>query len=414
MACIRKRRNKWVVDFRDAAGVRRWVTCPTRREAETVLERSLRDTRQPTRPVVDLNITLSGYAERWLAQVAATAKPRTVEGHRETLRLHLVPRLGAMKLRLLQRGTIKALLADKLGRGQARGSVRIMHATLRALLNAAIEDGVIAANPAARLGRSLRLVPVPAARQEQIKAFTRAQLAIFLLAAREHARRLYPLFLLLARAGLRLGEALALQWDDLDLERGQLRVVRALSRGRLETPKSGHGRTVDVSPELVRTLRRLRLDRTAETLKCGWSAMPPWVFCSETGTPLDTANVRHVFTRILKRGGLPRHFSPHCLRHTFASLLLQRGESPVYVQRQLGHASIKLTVDTYGRWLPVEPLRGGVAGLDEPSGSSVVANRVEQASGGGLGASEVPETVVVSRGGIEPPTPCLKGRCSTG
>jgi hypothetical protein len=68
MACIRKRRNKWMVDFRDAAGVRRWVTCPTRREAETVLERSLRDTRQPTRPVVDLNITLSDYAQRWLAQ----------------------------------------------------------------------------------------------------------------------------------------------------------------------------------------------------------------------------------------------------------------------------------------------------------------------------------------------------------
>ncbi len=77
--------------------------------------------------------------------------------------------------------------------------------------------------------------------------------------------------------------------------------------------------------------------------------MPPWVFCSTTGTPLQKGNLRRVFVRVLKRAGLPLHFSPHCLRHTFASLLLQQGESPVYVQRQLGHASIKLTVDTYGK-----------------------------------------------------------------
>jgi integrase len=54
-----------------------------------------------------------------------------------------------------------------------------------------------------------------------------------------------------------------------------------------------------------------------------------------------------------KRAKLPPHFTPHSLRHTFASLLLQQGESPVYVQRQLGHASIKLTVDTDGKWLPM-------------------------------------------------------------
>ena len=57
--------------------------------------------------------------------------------------------------------------------------------------------------------------------------------------------------------------------------------------------------------------------------------------------------------KILKAAKLPLHFTPHCLRHTFASLLLQQGQSPAYVQRQLGHASIQLTVDTYGRWLPM-------------------------------------------------------------
>ena len=69
--------------------------------------------------------------------------------------------------------------------------------------------------------------------------------------------------------------------------------------------------------------------------------------------PLDTTNADKAFKRILKDAELPLHFTPHCLRHTFASLLLQQGESPAYVQRQLGHASIQLTVDTYGRWLPM-------------------------------------------------------------
>ena len=82
--------------------------------------------------------------------------------------------------------------------------------------------------------------------------------------------------------------------------------------------------------------------------------------------------------RVLKAAGLPLHFSPHCLRHTYASLLLQQGESPAYVQRQLGHASIQLTVDTYGKWLPNEN-KGAVDRLDEASGSRMVAEMVNQA-----------------------------------
>jgi hypothetical protein len=80
--------------------------------------------------------------------------------------------------------------------------------------------------------------------------------------------------------------------------------------------------------------------------------------------------------RVLKKAGLPLHFTPHCLRHTYASLMLQQGESPAYVQRQLGHASIQLTVDTYGKWLPMGN-KGAVDRLDEhqaaASGSKMVA-----------------------------------------
>jgi integrase len=77
------------------------------------------------------------------------------------------------------------------------------------------------------------------------------------------------------------------------------------------------------------------------------------------GTPLDESKMRKSMRRVLNAAGL---------RHTYASLLLQDGVSPVYVQRQLGHASIQLTVDTYGKWLPMEN-KGAVDRLDKASGS---------------------------------------------
>ena len=88
--------------------------------------------------------------------------------------------------------------------------------------------------------------------------------------------------------------------------------------------------------------------------------------------PLDGSRIRNGFSKALDASSLPPLFTPHCMRHTYASLLLQQGESPVYVQHQLGHASIKLTVDTYGKWLPLGN-RAAVNRLDDQSGSKVVA-----------------------------------------
>jgi integrase len=100
--------------------------------------------------------------------------------------------------------------------------------------------------------------------------------------------------------------------------------------------------------------------------------MPPWILCNENGKLLDPSRVRKVFQRALNGAGLPLHFHPHCLRHTFATLMLQQGESPVYVQQQLGNSSIKLTVDTYGKWLPMGN-KQAVDKLDSGIGTKMVA-----------------------------------------
>src|SRR6476660_4912508 len=113
-----------------------------------------------------------------------------------------------------------------------------------------------------------------------------------------------------------------------------------------------------------------------EKLKYGWAEVPSWLFVTKAGTPLDPANLRHAMLRVLKAAKLPEHFTPHCLRHTYASILLSEGVSPVSVQEQLGHATIELTVSTYGRWLK-KKAPGALDRLDSvtvsQSGSKVVA-----------------------------------------
>ena len=340
----RGRPDKWIVDYRDGAGIRRWATFDTKREADVYFDKVRGQRRQRMRPQVDPNISVKAFAEHWLGKLTVrvnthTLKVRTYESYADSLRLHIIPALGATKVRLVERTVIEDLLETKLGT-LARNSVRIIHATVRAMLNRAIKDGIILANPANQLGHELRLAAKPEARQDAIKAFDPLELSAFLEATRTAQsavrRRHYPLFLCGARTGLRLGELLGLQWGDLNFASSSLHVARSLARdGRMETPKNGRGRTVAMSVQLARELRRLQIERKAETLKRGWGEVPPWVFCSEAGTPHDESHVRKVFAAMLKVAGLPSHFTPHCLRHTFASLLLQQGESPQYVQEQL-------------------------------------------------------------------------------
>jgi site-specific recombinase XerD len=109
-------------------------------------------------------------------------------------------------------------------------------------------------------------------------------------------------------------------------------VQRAISRGQIETPKAGHGRTIEMSQELARILQRVRMRLPEQMKRHKWKVLSPWLFCTRSGKPLEQHNVRKVFRKCLKDAALPDHFSPHCLRHTFASLLLQAGESVQYVQ----------------------------------------------------------------------------------
>ena len=211
-----------------------------------------------------------------------------------------------------------------------------------------MEDGLLTINSALKPGKFLPKV----SKRGSINPLTRDEASTFVEAARQHAPTNYPLFLCALRTGLRQGELLALQWGDVDYHGRFIEVRRNYTHGRIATPKSGETRRVDMSRELTRVLKDLYTERQLDAAANGWKDIPPWVFCSETGGLLDPDNLRkRVFYTLLKTSGL-RRIRFHDLRHTFASLLLQQGESPVYVKEQMGHSSIQITVDLYGHLIP--------------------------------------------------------------
>ena len=293
--------------------------------------------------------TLEHYAKQWLETYAQlNCKESTYVRYDGVLRNHLIPALGSTRLNALTRDTIKRLLVTK-RQTLTPSSVRNILTPLREMLRHAVEDEVIASNPAAQVGRFLQQRQAVG---QEIEPLTREELARFLTTLQAQTPEYYPLFLCLARTGMRLGEVLALQWGDIDVHARGITVRRNVVRGRITRPKKGKTRRVDMSEQLTDVLQRLQTQRKAETLSRGWPEIPAWVFCSTTGGLLNKENLRtRVFYRCLSKAGV-RHVRIHDLRHTYASLLIQQGESLAYIRDQLGHHSIQVTVDIYGHLVP--------------------------------------------------------------
>jgi len=177
-----------------------------------------------------------------------------------------------------------------------------------------------------------------------------------------------------------------LQWGDIDFNGKFLTVRRSFTRGRIEKTKTDQIRRVDLSDALLHELQTMKRKRQADYLAKGKNEIPEWVFLSrgrlkedgerEEGCQVDMHNVknRH-FHKCLEKAGL-RRIRFHDLRHTFASLLIQNGESLAYVKDQLGHSSIKMTVDVYGHLVPGAN-RAAVNRLPTTT-SALLVNRNEQ------------------------------------
>jgi len=167
-----------------------------------------------------------------------------------------------------------------------------------------------------------------------------------------------------------------LQWPDVNWAGKFIEIKRQVVQGKVGTLKTKYRRRrVDLSDELLKTLRALWKQRHEEALRQGTS-VTEWVFVGKKGWG-DMATVKRLhFTKALTKAGLS-HIRFHGLRHTFASLLLAKGAPITYVSRLLGHANPQITLKVYSHWIPKRNQRDRVNML--PSVNGTVSDQCESA-----------------------------------
>jgi integrase len=316
-------------------------------------------------PVKDAKQTVGEWMAHWRdTGLAASDRKESTRSMYGTLsRCHIEPApFGAIPLDKLKPSNIDKLILSMRARTKTAAAteaepnpqpvralsdstIRQVYTVLRAGLDGAVRDKLIATNPAAAVSR-------PGVQRVEAKHLNAAGVAAVLKAA--EPSRYYTALALIVATGLRRGEALGLRWDgDLNLDEGWLKVRQTLGRvnRRLDAtePKTERSRrTVPLSPAVVALLRRHKTAQTAERLKAGnqWTDTG-LVFTTEFGTAVDPRNLLRVVEAAAKQAG-HSGVGVHTLRHSAAVGWLESGTHIKAVADLLGHSSIAITGDVYG------------------------------------------------------------------
>ena len=293
---------------------------------------------------------LEQFLTQWLQTIEGSIRPSTFASYSGIARNHIIPVLGRTAIDRLTVQDVAGLLARKRSEGLSSRTTQYVLFVLRNALNKAIRWGAASRNVA-------QLVDAPRVAHRDVNVLSPEDALRLVTAARTD--RLEALWILALSTGLRRGELLGLSWSDIDLDRRQLRVAKALQRVTgigliLSETKTRRGRRSIILPiGTVEALRRHRAHQAEDRLIAGsgWNESD-FVFTSARGTPLDGDNmISRPFARLLERCGLPP-MRFHDLRHSCASLLLAQGVAPRVVMETLGHSRIAVTLDTYTHVLP--------------------------------------------------------------
>ncbi len=336
----------------------------TKKEAEATLQTLLQEVNEGRHQRRDPTITLHEYVhEVWAASKQPNVRATTWDSYISNLDLHVLARLGDRRLTEITTSDIDMLFQDLRTGGRRNGgagglsdrSRRYVFGVLGQVFSHAEEKDYLLANPMDRADR-------PKATPAKRPWWTPTELAVFLDAVKEE--RLYPLWLFYAASGARRGEALGLDWTDIDLDCGLVGIARSLTlvrgQARLMIPKSEEStRVVGLDSATLSALGAWRVRQRREQLAWGpLYEVSDAVFTREDGQRLDPNWVTKEFGRARSSLDLPP-VRLHDLRHAHASALIAAGEHPKVIQDRLGHADIRTTLNTYAHVSPELQQRAG-------------------------------------------------------
>jgi integrase len=381
--------GKWVGAVTLEDGGRRVVYAETQAQALKKL-RAVRRAVEDGLPVTAARLTLGSYLEGWLTVTLPSKvrtgrmKQSTLDSYTHTVRSHIIPTIGQVRLASLKAPVLRRWLSDlqdkpvapKCGACARLGgmgtrcpkhlhfageplsarTVAYSHAVLRAALADAVRDEIVVRNAA-------QLVQPPAKKVTSFVPLTHDEASRILAAALEDPLR--ALWLVLLGLGLRRGEALALRWERVDLDLATVKIAASLQRLRGEPDEAGrrHGRLVEVAPKttqsaatmalpalLVDVLRDHRKAQLAQRLTALVWVDDGLVFTTSVGTALEPRNVARSWAALCEKAGV-RVVRLHDLRHAAASFALAAGLDMKVIQTMLRHSRMATTADIYAHVL---------------------------------------------------------------
>jgi integrase len=374
MACVAKRRNRYVLDFRDQFGVRQWITTPkgtTKAKAEEELRRKLDQVKNGVFRPDSKTLLFSEVAQDWLEHKKPNLRETTWEVYEGHVKNHFHD-LDGLKINRISIATAEKFITSRQIQGMNIGTLRKVLVTLGQIFSFAVRRRYLDHNPlrdAERPRRQDHCKEEGNPGKEPIRFLTPPQVRAFLDQVSDS--KYLTLFMTAIFTGARQGELLGLKWQDVDWETGQIHIQRTFNNGRFFATKTkASNRKVDLGPAMLTELKKWKLacPKNEHDL----------VFPNEAGRPMNNKNMlrRHFRPAIRAAGCPPIRF--HDLRHTNASIRIANEESIKYIQNQLGHASPSITLNVYAHLLkPTNPdaacrLENAILG---GSGSKMVANK---------------------------------------
>lgn len=335
--------NRWRAQFHDGRG--RLRTLSGKREQDVVarLDDAIR-----TRDRGALGLTpgemptVGEWMDVWLAS-KYELKPKTIQRYRTDIDLYIKPLLGNMRIDLLKPAMVSALYSQlHVEHGLAPSSVKHVHSTLSAALKQAFDYDVITIPVMAKV----KAPTVPPVDRQIIEETSVMRI---LQEAEARGVQVHARWRLALLWGLRQGEALGLKWEDVDLSNGSIAIRRQLQYFSGEGMKEGppkaaaSNREFLVDEKTINLLKQLRRERLEAQMASEVWEEHRLVFCTETGRPIDAANDRRQFKRLLKAADAGE-FRVHDARHTAITNMVMDGTPLPTIKSVVGHSDVRTTM----------------------------------------------------------------------